>query len=122
MTSLVVQGRRELSMTLIEILGDPSQPAQLLPARTQMAFTLMFHIILVPIGVALPTIMLIANYKGLRHGDPVALTLARQWSHAAALCFAVGAASGTVLSFEMGLLWPGLTGTYGDVFGLPFAI
>jgi len=99
-----------------------SQPDQLLPARTQMALTLMFHIILVPIGVTLPTLMLIANYKGLRHEDSAALTLARRWSHAAGLTFAVGAVSGTVLSFEMGLLWPGLTGTYGDVFGLPFAI
>jgi len=99
-----------------------AEPAQLLPARSQMALTLMFHIILVPIGVALPAIMLIANAKGLRHGDPVALRLARRWSHAAGLTFAVGAVSGTVLSFEMGLLWPGLTGTYGDVFGLPFAI
>jgi len=98
------------------------EPAQLLPARSQMAFTLMFHIVLVPIGVALPAMMLIANFKGLRRGDPVALRLARRWSHAAALTFAVGAVSGTVLSFEMGLLWPGLTGTYGDVFGLPFAI
>jgi cytochrome bd ubiquinol oxidase subunit I len=99
-----------------------AEPAQLLPARSQMAFTLMFHIILVPLGVALPTLMLIANYKGLRHHDPVALTLARRWSHAAGLTFAVGAVSGTVLSFEMGLLWPGLMEKYGDVFGLPFAI
>jgi cytochrome d ubiquinol oxidase subunit I len=99
-----------------------AEPAQLLPAREQMAVTLAFHIILVPIGVALPAIMLIANYRGLRRDDPVALTLARRWSHAAGLTFAVGAVSGTVLSFEMGLLWPGLTGTYGDVFGLPFAI
>jgi cytochrome d ubiquinol oxidase subunit I len=97
-------------------------PAQLLPAREQMAFTLMFHIILVPLGVALPALMLIANYKGLRRNDPVALKLARRWSHAAGLTFAVGAASGTVLSFEMGLLWPGLTGRFGDVFGIPFAI
>jgi cytochrome d ubiquinol oxidase subunit I len=87
-----------------------------------MAFTLGFHIILVPIGVALPTIMLIANLKGLRRNDPVALRLARRWSHALALTFAVGAATGTVLSFEMGLLWPGLTGKFGDVFGLPFQI
>jgi cytochrome d ubiquinol oxidase subunit I len=99
-----------------------AEPAQLLPARSQMAFTLMFHIILVPIGVALPAIMLIANYKGLRRNDPVALTLARRWSHAVGLTFAVGAVSGTVLSFEMGMLWPGLTEKYGDVFGLPFAI
>ncbi|BFU46469.1 cytochrome ubiquinol oxidase subunit I [Krasilnikovia sp. MM14-A1004] len=99
-----------------------AEPAQLLPARQQMAFTLMFHIILVPLGVALPTLMLIAHFKGLRRNDSVALTLARRWSHAAGLTFAVGAASGTVLSFEMGLLWPGLTGRFGEVFGLPFAI
>jgi cytochrome d ubiquinol oxidase subunit I len=59
--------------------------AQLLPARSQMAFTLTLHIILVPIGVALPAIMLIANYKGLRRDDRVALTRARRWSHAAGL-------------------------------------
>ncbi len=99
-----------------------TEPAQLLPARSQMAFTLMFHIILVPLGVALPAIMLIAEYKGLKHRDRAALTLARRWSHVAGVTFAVGAVSGTVLSFEMGLLWPGLTGKYGDVFGLPFAI
>jgi cytochrome d ubiquinol oxidase subunit I len=99
-----------------------TQPDQLLPARMQMAFTLMFHIILVPLGVALPALMLIANYKGIRKGDRDALLLARRWSHVAGLTFAVGAVSGTVLSFEMGLLWPGLTGIYGDVFGLPFAI
>lgn len=98
------------------------EPAQLLPARSQMAFTLAFHIVLVPIGVALPAIMLIAHHRGLRTGDAVALTLARRWSHAAALTFAVGAVTGTVLSFEMGLLWPGLTGGYGEVFGLPFQI
>jgi cytochrome bd ubiquinol oxidase subunit I len=106
-------------MLMNELLAAP---AQLLPAREQMALTLMFHIILVPLGVALPTLMLIANYKGLRGNDPVALKLARRWSHAAGLTFAVGAVSGTVLSFEMGLLWPGLTGRFGDVFGLPFAI
>src|SRR5690349_8748611 len=106
-------------MTVAAFLAEP---AQLLPARQQMALTLMFHIILVPLGVALPTLMLIANYKGLRRNDPVSLTLARRWSHAAGLTFAVGAASGTVLSFEMGLLWPGLTGRFGDVFGIPFAM
>src|ERR1044072_9808639 len=87
-----------------------AEPAQFLPAREQMAATLMFHIIFVPFGVALPAFILIANYKGLRNNDGVALTLARRWSHALGLTFAVGAASGTVLSFEMGLLWPGLTG------------
>jgi cytochrome bd ubiquinol oxidase subunit I len=67
-----------------------ANPPQLLPAREQMAFTLGFHIILVPIGVALPAIMLIANYRGLRRDDAVAVTLARRWSHAAAVTFAVG--------------------------------
>jgi cytochrome bd ubiquinol oxidase subunit I len=97
-------------------------PIQLTPARSQMAFTLAFHILLVPLGVALPTLMLIANYKALRHNDTAALTLARRWSHVAGLLFAVGAVTGTVLSFEMGLLWPGFTKVFGDVFGLPFAI
>ncbi len=87
-----------------------------------MAFTLAFHILLVPLGVVLPTIMLVANYKGLRHHDKAAMTLARRWSHVAGLTFAVGAVTGTVLSFEMGLLWPGFTKVFGDVFGLPFAI
>ncbi|MEU7906438.1 cytochrome ubiquinol oxidase subunit I [Actinoplanes sp. NPDC049118] len=111
-------------MSGLRMLAEPilAEPAQLLPARQQMAFTLMFHIIFVPIGVALPALMLIANYKGLRGNDTVALKLARRWSHVAALTFAVGAASGTVLSFEMGLLWPGLTGRFGEVFGIPFAM
>ena len=111
-------------MSGLRVLAEPilAEPAQLLPARQQMAFTLMFHIFFVPLGVALPSLMLIANFKGLRGNDAVALTLARRWSHVAALTFAVGAVSGTVLSFEMGLLWPGLTGRFGDVFGIPFAM
>ncbi len=104
------------------LLALASGPVQLTPARSQMGFTLAFHILLVPLGVALPTIMLIANYKGIKHGDAAALTLARRWSHAAALTFAVGAVTGTVLSFEFGLLWPNFTRVFGDVFGLPFAI
>ena len=104
------------------LLALAAGPVQLTPARSQMGFTLAFHILLVPLGVALPTIMLIANYKGIKHGDAAALTLARRWSHAAALTFAVGAVTGTVLSFEFGLLWPNFTRVFGDVFGLPFAI
>jgi cytochrome d ubiquinol oxidase subunit I len=107
---------------MVDLGAVLADPVQLTPARTQMALTLAFHIILVPIGVVLPALMLIANYKGLRHGDKAAMTLARRWSHAAGLTFAVGAVTGTVLSFEMGLLWPGFTKVFGDVFGLPFAI
>jgi cytochrome d ubiquinol oxidase subunit I len=99
-----------------------ADPAQLLPAREQMAFTLAFHIILVPFGVALPFLMMAANYRGLRYGDRDALLLAERWSKVAAVLFAVGAMSGTVLSFEMGLLWPGLMGTYGGAYGIPFAV
>jgi cytochrome d ubiquinol oxidase subunit I len=87
-----------------------------------MAFTLGFHIILASIGVAFPALMLIANYRGLRHGDPVALELAQRWSKVAAVLFAVGAVTGTVLSFEFGLLWPEFTGRFGEVFGTAFAI
>ena len=91
-------------------------------ARSQMAFTLGFHIILASIGVALPAIMLIANYRGLRRADADALLLARRWSKVVAVTFAVGAVTGTVLSFEFGLLWPAFTGRFGEVFGVLFAI
>jgi cytochrome d ubiquinol oxidase subunit I len=101
---------------------NPADPAQLLPAREQMAFTLGFHIVLVPFGVAFTFLMLIANYRALRRGDDDALRLAQRWSRVAAVLFAVGAVSGTVLSFEMGLLWPGLMRRYGASYGLPFAV
>src|SRR5213595_4302206 len=66
--------------------------------------------------------MLIANYRGLRRNDPDALLLAQRWSKVAAVTFAVGAVTGTVLSFEFGLLWPAFTGRFGEVFGVAFAI
>jgi cytochrome bd ubiquinol oxidase subunit I len=91
-------------------------------ARSQMAFTLGFHIILASLGVALPAMMLIANYRGLRRNDPDALRLAQRWSKAVAVTFAVGAVTGTVLSFEFGLLWPAFTGRFGEVFGVLFAV
>jgi cytochrome d ubiquinol oxidase subunit I len=97
-------------------------PSQLAPAREQMAFTLGFHIILVPFGVAFTFLMLIANYRGIRHQDAAALLLARRWSQVAGVLFAVGAVSGTVLSFELGLLWPGLMGRFGAAYGIPFAV
>jgi cytochrome d ubiquinol oxidase subunit I len=99
-----------------------ADPSQLLPAREQMAFTLGFHIILVPFGVAFTFITMVANWRGLRHDDAEAMLLAQRWSQVAAVLFAVGAVSGTVLSFEMGLLWPGLMDRYGAAYGLPFAV
>ncbi|MGN6599445.1 MAG: cytochrome ubiquinol oxidase subunit I, partial [Actinomycetes bacterium] len=67
-------------------------------------------------------ITMLANYRGLRRNDAEALLLAKRWSQVAAVLFAVGAVSGTVLSFEMGLLWPGLMGKYGAAYGIPFAV
>jgi cytochrome bd ubiquinol oxidase subunit I len=86
----------------------------------QMAFSLGSHIVLACFGVAFPAMIWVVHRRGLR-GDAVALGLAKRWSKVAAVLFAVGAVSGTILSFEMGLLWPGLMGDYGDVIGLPFA-
>ncbi len=106
-------------MDALSILAASSE---LLPARSQMAFTLGFHIIIACLGVAFPAIILIANYIGLKRDDEVALGLARRWSKVAAVTFAVGAVTGTVLSFEFGLLWPAFTGRFGDVFGILFAI
>jgi cytochrome d ubiquinol oxidase subunit I len=102
-------------------LAGAAQPAlQVVPARAQMASSLGFHIILACMGIAFPAIVMIAHYRGLRHGDEVALLLARRWSKVMAVLVAVGAVSGTVLSFDMGLLWPGLMGRYGSVIGIPF--
>src|SRR4029079_16761185 len=77
--------------------------SNLLAARSQMAFTLGFHILLVPFGLCLPLFALIANAYGLRHRDEAALRLARRWSQVMGVTFAVGAVTGTVLSFELGL-------------------
>jgi cytochrome d ubiquinol oxidase subunit I len=96
--------------------------SNLLAARELMAFTLGFHIILSCIGVAFPAIMLTANYIGLRRGDEDAMRLARRWSKAMAVTFAVGAVTGTVLSFEFGLLWPNFMARFGDAFGIAFAV
>jgi cytochrome bd ubiquinol oxidase subunit I len=104
------------------LLAIAAAPPELLAARSQMAFTLGFHIVLACLGVGLPTIVLIANGIGLRRKDETAMLLARRWSRIMALTFAVGAVTGTVLSFEMGLLWPGLMGRFGGAFGIPFAV
>lgn len=106
--------------TSVHLLAEA--PAQLLPARELMAFTLASHIILVPLGVALPLITLVMHYIGLRRNDATALLLARRWSAVMAVQFAVGVVTGTVLSFEFGLLWPGLMGKWGDVFGIGFGV
>ena len=92
------------------------------PARAQMATTLGFHIILACLGIALPTVVLLAEFIGLRRHDETAFRLAQRWSQGMAVLIAVGAVTGTVLSFEMGLLWPGLMRRYGAVLGFPFGV
>ena len=99
-----------------------AESSNLLAARNQMAFTLGFHIVLACLGVALPATILVANYLGLKRGDAEAMELARRWSRAMAVTFAVGAVTGTVLSFEFGLLWPEFMDRFGAAFGVAFAI
>jgi cytochrome d ubiquinol oxidase subunit I len=91
-------------------------------ARSQMAFTLASHIILVPLGVSWAAITLIANYRAIKHDDADALLLAQRWSKYMAVTFAVGAVTGTVLTFEFGLLWPKFMGQWGAAFGVPFTL
>jgi len=109
-------------MPSLDPLPLAASASNLLAAREQMAFTLGFHIVLSCLGVALPATILIANYIGLKRGDDDAMELARRWSKAMAVTFAVGAVTGTVLSFEFGLLWPHFMDRFGAAFGIAFAI
>lgn len=93
----------------------------LTPARNQMALSLGWHIIIACFGMALPAIIFVLHRRGLR-GDVDALEIAKRLSKVGAVLFAVGAVSGTILSFELGLLWPGLMEQFGDVVGLAFAL
>ena len=117
---LLIAGAADSVSPMAQVaLGD--DPAGLLPARQQMALSLGWHIILACFGVAFPAMIFVMHLIGIRRNDSDALLLARKWAKVSAVLFAIGAVSGTVLSFEMGLLWPGLMGSYGDVLGLPFA-
>jgi cytochrome bd ubiquinol oxidase subunit I len=109
-------------MPALDPLPLAASASNLLAAREQMAFTLGFHIVLASLGVALPATILVANYLGLKRGDADAMELARRWSKAMAVTFAVGAVTGTVLSFEFGLLWPRFMDRFGATFGVAFAI
>lgn len=91
-------------------------------ARAQMGFSLAFHMLFAAVGVALPLFMVIADVLHRRTGDRDWLEFSKRMAKGTAILFAVGAVSGTVLSFELGLLWPQFMGTFGDVIGLPFAM
>jgi cytochrome d ubiquinol oxidase subunit I len=96
--------------------------AYLLQARQMQALSFSVHIPLVCFGIAFPAMVLFAEWLHLRTGDGLYLTLARRWTRIMAALFAVGVITGTILSFEMGLLWPNFTATFGSVFGLGFAV
>jgi cytochrome d ubiquinol oxidase subunit I len=87
-----------------------------------MAMSLAFHIIFAAIGIAMPLLMVIAEGLWVRSGEEVYLTLAKRWAKGTAILFAVGAASGTVLSFELGLLWPHFMNYAGAIIGMPFSL
>jgi cytochrome d ubiquinol oxidase subunit I len=90
--------------------------------RSQMAMSLAFHIIFAALGIGMPLLMAVAEGMYLRPGQPVYLDLSRRWSRGIAVLFAVGAVSGTVLSFELGLLWLGFMEKAGAIIGMPFSL
>jgi cytochrome d ubiquinol oxidase subunit I len=91
-------------------------------ARAQMGLSLAFHIVFAAVGVALPLLMVLADLRYLRTGDGDYRTLSKQLAKGTGILFAVGAVSGTVLSFELGLLWPGFMARFGSVVGLAFSL
>jgi cytochrome bd ubiquinol oxidase subunit I len=106
---------------IAQALG-PVEQEYLLEARQMQALSFAVHIPLVCFGVAFPALVLGLEWVGRRRGDALLLALARRWSKAMIGLFAVGVVTGTILSFELGLLWPEFMATYGDVFGLAFAL
>jgi cytochrome bd ubiquinol oxidase subunit I len=110
-----------VDLLIAQALG-PAEQDYLLQARQMQALSFAVHIPLVCFGVAFPALVLGMEWLGRRRGDPLLLALARRWSKAMIGLFAVGVVTGTILSFELGLLWPEFMATYGDVFGLAFAL
>jgi cytochrome d ubiquinol oxidase subunit I len=102
-------------------LGESTQE-HLLAARHTQAMSFIFHIPLVCFGIAFPAMVLFTEGLWLRTRDPVYKALAKRWSKVMLIFFAVGVVSGTILSFEFGLLWPNFTSTFGEVFGLGFTL
>jgi cytochrome d ubiquinol oxidase subunit I len=94
----------------------------LLAARSQMGVSLAFHIIFAVIGIAMPLMMVVAERRWHVTGHAIYLELAKRWARGTAILFAVGAVSGTVLSFELGLLWPGFMRFAGPIVGMPFSL
>jgi len=99
-----------------------AQSLYLRDASQMQALSFTVHIPLVCFGIALPSMIAYLEWRHLRSGDPLYRTIARRWTRVMAALFAVGVITGTILSFEMGMLWPGFMSTFGGVFGLGFAI
>src|SRR6202044_3678300 len=93
-----------------------------LAARSQMAMSLAFHIIFAAVGVSMPLLMVLAEHRWHTTGDPTYLELAKRWAKGTAILFAVGAVSGTLLSFELNLLWPEFMKYAGAIIGMPFSL
>jgi cytochrome bd ubiquinol oxidase subunit I len=94
----------------------------LYPARMQMALSLGWHIVFSCFGMAFPAIVVFTEWRAHRRGNRDLRDLAHTWAKAMGVLFAAGAVSGTLLSFEMGILWPGLMEPFGEVFGFPFVL
>ena len=103
-----------------DLLADAAE--NLYPARMQMALSLGWHIVFSCFGIAFPLITVFLEWRGHRQGDPVLTDLAHTWAKAMGVLFAAGAVSGTLLSFEMGILWPVLMDRFGEVYGFPFVL
>jgi hypothetical protein len=100
----------------------PVQQDYLLEARQMQALSFAVHIPLVCFGIAFPAMVLFVEWLYLRTGYPLYGTLARRWSKLMLALFAAGVVTGTILSFEMGMLWPGFMARFGEVFGLGFTL
>ena len=111
-----------IAASIVEAALAPVQQSYLLEARQMQALSFAVHIPLVCFGIAFPAMVLLTEWLYLRSGDQLYRTLARRWSKVMIALFAVGVITGTILSFEMGLLWPDFTATFGSVFGLGFAL
>src|ERR1700760_3302146 len=109
-------------MSVLAAAFAPVHQQYLLEARQMQALSFAVHIPLVCFGIAFPLMVLFMEGMYHRTGDDVYLSIARRWTRIMVALFAVGVITGTVLSFEMGLLWPAFTATFGSVFGLGFAI
>ncbi len=109
-------------MSVLATAFPPVHQQYLLEARQMQALSFTVHIPLVCFGIAFPAMVLFMEWLGMRTSDPLYRTIARRWSRIMLALFAIGVLTGTILSFEMGLLWPNFTASYGSVLGLGFAI